>query len=111
MKTKLRQMGELLIENRHAPPPDQRYIERVGKATGKLIIAPPMPVYETRTFTCSHCHGIVIYRPQRNPHWCWGCDHYICSKCEVVRKIKGCMPLNKVLDQMQTEAFRQLGRG
>lgn len=106
MKTKRRYEGQLLIENRHAPLPDPVQIERLGRATGKLIIAPQSPVYEVATVTCSHCHTIVIIRGerQRPRAWCWKCDRYICDRCVLLAKLHGCRPFAAVLDALDSKA-------
>lgn len=83
--------GYLLVDNRHAPGPD-----------GTTFL-------EAATIRCSHCHQQLIRNPARAREraWCFKCDRYLCDRCAVLAKLQGCKPLDKVLDELQTEAIRK----
>jgi hypothetical protein len=52
-------------------------------------------VFETATFTCSHCQAVVVKHPfrERARGYCRKCDHYICDVCETKRLLDGvCYP-------------------
>lgn len=70
---------------------------------------------EAPTITCSHCHQVLVLNPMRTRarEWCPKCDHYICDKCGLLRKLDGgsCEPLNAKLDRFQNEAAILIGRG
>lgn len=101
MKTKRSQEGYLLIDNRASPGITQDFIQQSGM---EVPFAPEGSTYESATITCSHCNVIVILRPDRTrPRgYCAKCDHYVCDKpsCSVE-----CIPLSKVLDDLQTQAY------
>lgn len=92
MKSLRSQEGYILIDHRSSP----------GTPS-----VPGGATYESATFTCSHCHRVVIVNPLRNrPHdYCAKCNHYLCGG-EVC--LKECNPLDAVLDKMQAEAGRLL---
>lgn len=65
---------------------------------------------ESATVTCSHCQRIVVLNPDRSRQrgYCRKCDHYICDNpaCNFE-----CVPLNKILDDLQEKAFKELNYG
>ncbi len=65
---------------------------------------------ESATITCSHCHRVVVLNPQRTRErgYCAKCDHYLCDGCTAGGE---CLPLNKVLDELQNAAVLSLGKG
>lgn len=103
MKSKTRHEGYLLIDNTFGPGTNQGITnidgkEFIGSGEGKKV--------EISTITCSHCHQVFLKNPDRvRPrNYCSKCDHYICDKpaCNVE-----CMPMNKIIDMAQEEAFLQ----
>lgn len=58
--------------------------------------------YESATSTCSHCHAVVVLRPNRSREraWCSTCDHYVCDGCGMMAKYKPCLPRNIYLDRL-----------
>lgn len=95
MTSKRRMEGTLIIDHRAGEP-------------GPSMLGPNTRrgLYESATVTCSHCHAQVVLRPNRTRErvWCWKCDKYVCDKCAVLMKVHGCKPLNKLLDELQTQA-------
>lgn len=78
MKTIRDTEGYLLVDNRHSDPvPDE------------LVIAAGLPpgagrgLFETATYTCSHCQAQVVMNPSRTREraYCRGCAHVICDGC------------------------------
>lgn len=67
-------------------------------------------LFESATITCKHCQQIVVLNPDRTrPRgYCRGCDHYICDKFECNFQ---CVPMDKVFDQLQERAFKELNNG
>ena len=67
---------------------------------------PQDSVYECLTITCAHCNTVVILRPDRKRErgYCSKCDKYICDNpaCH-----QGCFSFDKLLDEMQEQAFLQ----
>jgi hypothetical protein len=85
MKTKLAREGYLMIDDR--------------LSGGGLK--------ENPTYTCKHCHSIVVMNPQRTRErgYCRGCDSYICDACNAVRaKTFECRTMDRVIDQLLTAA-------
>jgi hypothetical protein len=79
----------------------------------ELVVAAGLPpgagrgLFESATFTCSHCHAIVIMNPDRSRarEWCKGCDRYLCDGCGKRRANDfTCTPLDKVIDQIRNDA-------
>lgn len=87
MSSKRRLEGYLLIDNR--------------LSGGGLLEVP--------TLTCSHCQQQLIVNPDRTREreWCQKCDKYICDGCGLKKKLGAdCVPMNKILDDVQVAAFR-----
>lgn len=96
--------GYLLIDLRNAPaiphelvPQDAPYV-------------PAGATYESATFTCSHCHAVVIINPARTrpSDRCFSCNHRVCPGCHSALLVSTCIPMAKVLDNLQTAAERLL---
>ncbi len=65
-------------------------------------------LFETPTFTCSHCPRIVVMNPKRTREraHCKGCDHYICDICgAIMAQTKECKPYVKTLEEIQEANF------
>jgi hypothetical protein len=65
-------------------------------------------VFETATFTCSHCEAVVVKHPfrERARGYCRKCDHYICDVCEAKRVASAgeCYPFKAMVADMLEEA-------
>jgi hypothetical protein len=88
-----RHEGYLLIDHRASPgTPD----------------VPEGTVFECATITCRHCQQRIMRNPMRTREreWCSGCDHYICDRCGLVKKITGeCQDIKRLFDKLQNEAL------
>jgi hypothetical protein len=63
------------------------------------------------SYTCNHCNRVVICNPDRtrSREWCAKCDRYICDCCgAVVAKTGECVPMAKLVAQVQDAAEKQL---
>ena len=101
MSSLKRHEGYLIIDNRGLPAieaPDPKF-NTVGANQN----------YESATITCAHCNTVVILRPDRSrPRgYCRKCDAYVCDLCNG----QECIPYDKLLDEMQEQAFLQIQKG
>ena len=97
--------GALLIDNRHAPPPDPIQVAAFEAKHGPLAGADNRTVFESATITCAHCQAIVVLNPNRSRarHYCSKCDSYVCDAPTCVVE---CSPLNAVFDRLHTAAAK-----
>ena len=100
MSSLKRHEGYLLIDNRNLPGIEHAPGSRFNSVGANQL-------YECATITCAHCNTVVILRPDRSrPRgYCRKCDKYICDNpaCSV-----DCINFDKLLDQMQEQAFLQI---
>jgi hypothetical protein len=97
MTSKRSHEGYYLIDNRLGPGvPDEAMVQQglpPGSGHG---------IFESATFTCSHCEVVVVKNPDRSREraWCKKCDHYICDTCGLALHQTGvCYPFkSKVID-------------
>jgi hypothetical protein len=98
-----RHEGYLMIDNRGLPAIDGIPGDKSFNPVGANQL------YECATVTCAHCNVVVILRPDRSRprNYCRKCDRYICDNpaCSV-----DCFSFDKLLDDMQEQAFLQLQR-
>ena len=97
MSSLKRHEGYLIIDNRGLPA--------VPRHPSGLFDSPGAnQVYECATVTCAHCNTIVILRPDRSRprNYCRKCDAYICDNPAC---LAGCLPYDKLLDQLQEQDF------
>lgn len=94
--------GYLLIDNRASPGVSEEFIRASGK---NAPFAPEGTCFEADTYTCSHCHAVVIKNPQRQRERaiCRKCMRVVCDTC-----ITECVPFNKVLEDLQNQAFHNV---
>ena len=101
MRTDRSQEGYLLIENRFAPGPSAEDLHRWGK---DAPVVPQGATYESATYTCSHCHSVVVLNPNRSRprNWCSRCAHRVCDSpaCN-----KDCLPLRAVFEDLQNAIY------
>lgn len=67
-------------------------------------------LFETSTYTCSHCQAVVIQNPDRKREraYCRGCDHLICDGCGAIRaKTFACKTFKQVVDELMAQAEQQ----
>jgi hypothetical protein len=106
MSSKKRHEGYLLIDNRFGPGVSEEFARASGK---ECVNVGEGRMYESATVTCSHCHTVVVLRPDRSRErgYCRKCDHYICDNCTtVMAKTFTCRPLNAVIDDLRELAVK-----
>lgn len=105
MRHSLRSLeGYLLIDNRNSPGTTSDILTP-GSSPDDVPIVGSGATYESATATCSHCHRIVIFNPQRSRprNYCAKCDHYICDSAGC---LVDCTPFNKLLDDLQERTLK-----
>jgi hypothetical protein len=73
----------------HSQRSREGYMLHDERASGGELIERP-------TFTCHHCHRVVVMNPDRTRprEYCGKCDHYICDGCGAIKKASGeCVPV------------------
>lgn len=105
MPSKRRHEGYLLIDHRNSPGVSAEMI----RACHKPLIG-GTGMFESSTITCAHCHVVVVLNPDRSrPRgYCAKCDHYVCDNAGCNSE---CLPMKKVLDDLQEQAALDLQRG
>ena len=102
MNSLKRHEGWLLIDNRFGPGVSAEFVKASGK---DAPIVPEGHIFESATITCSHCHTVVVMNPDRSRarNYCRKCNHYVCDNpgCNIE-----CIPMEKVLDDLQEQAVR-----
>lgn len=97
--------GELLLDHRDSPGIPDAIVVAHGLPAGA-----GRGVFETATYTCSHCTGVVVMHPNRSRprEYCRGCDHYICDGCGAIKAANGgkCVTFNQVVDEILNAAAR-----
>jgi hypothetical protein len=102
MPSKRDREGYLLVDHRESPgftceEATWGGLEPIAAMVGKG------QKLEAPTYTCRHCQRQVIINPKRNrPHeYCSGCDHYLCERCALIRRVNGgeCKPWRKVVEE------------
>ena len=95
-----RHEGWLLIDNRFGPGVSAEFVKASGK---DAPIVSEGQLFEAGTYTCPHCHTIIIMNPlrQRERNVCRKCMQVVCDKpgCNIE-----CIPMEKVLDNLQEQA-------
>ena len=106
MKSKRSHEGYLLIDHTASPGTTTALAHGAGKV---VPVVPEGTKLEASIITCAHCQRGVILNPQRSHdrEWCWGCNHYLCDNCGLIRKIDGqCRSMRALLDRLQELAFQ-----
>ena len=98
--------GYMLIDHRNSPGvPDNLMV-----ADG-LISGSGKGLFESATFTCSHCEAVVIMNPDRSRSrgYCPKCNHYVCDACEQRRVASGyeCKPFKAMVEELLNEAAKK----
>lgn len=97
--------GYMLIDHRNSPGVPDEVVMREGLPAGA-----GQRVFESATFTCSHCEAIVIMNPDRSRErgYCRKCDHYVCDRCETERVKTGvCYPYKARIADLIEQSLRQ----
>ena len=101
MKSLRSHEGYMYLDNRHAPVDDATMI-----AAG-YVPGAGRGLYESATYTCSHCNYVVVIEPARTrPRgYCKKCDQRICDGCEAIKAVTfECLPMKKLADDVQEAA-------
>lgn len=103
MSSKRSKEGYLMIDHRatHMPVP-----EDLLRQSG-LPREAGIGLFETATYTCSHCQYVVIMNPNRTREraYCRGCDSYICDPCGAKRAADfSCKTYKQVVDEVMQKA-------
>ena len=98
MSSKRSKEGYLLLDHRaaHGIVPDAIMV-RDGLPPGAGV-----GLFESPTFTCSHCQCVVVMNPKRTRErgYCRGCDSYLCDPCTARRaKDFTCKTFNQAADE------------
>ena len=67
-------------------------------------------VYESATYTCSHCHAVVIIEPKRTRErgFCRNCNSRICDGCNAVKaQTLTCKSMQRIIDETLEAAVKQ----
>lgn len=76
----------------------------------RQVDAPGLRHFEADTYTCTHCHSVVILNPERKRerYKCGGCNHHICDDC-AAKKVAGepCKTFWQQADEVLERAARQ----
>jgi hypothetical protein len=100
MRTERSEEGWLLIENKFAPGPSAEDLAKWGKPEAPVVGVGI--TYESATYTCSHCHTIVILNPNRSRprNKCMKCFKRICDNpiCNM-----DCKPLVELFDDLRNQ--------
>lgn len=97
MKSLRSHEGYMLIDNRNAPVDDATMVA-MGYAPGA-----GRGLYESATYTCSHCNYVVVIEPKRTRErgYCRKCDQRICDACTaILAKTFECLPMKKLADDV-----------
>ena len=90
------QEGYLMIDHRNSPGFSCDEVGTTALGPGKL--------YESATFTCSHCQRVVVINPSRTRErgYCPKCDHYVCDECELRRVQSGgkCKTVLQLIEEL-----------
>lgn len=109
MSSLRRHEGYLLIDNSNGPGVSQAELDALPRKNSAVpVTAGECRKSEVATYTCSHCHTIIIVNNlrERPRAYCRKCDHYICDWCGAeAARTQECRPMKAVLDEMQEQAF------
>lgn len=97
--------GSLFIDNRNSPGVPDSVMVPLGYAPGA-----GKGLYESATYTCSHCNRVVIIEPRRTRErgFCRKCSARICDPCtEVMAKTLTCRSMKEIIDETLEQAVKQ----
>ena|SRR3990167_1683783 len=91
--------GYLMIDHRDSPGVPEALIHAAIAAGKPAPLAGAGSLFEADTFTCAHCHAIVIKNPlrTRGRHYCAKCDRYVCDNPTCGLE---CRPFKQQLDEL-----------
>lgn len=104
--TSLRQHeGWMFVDNRNSQGIDDAQMLALGYPVGA-----GRGLYESATYTCSHCNSVVVIEPRRTRErgFCRGCNQRICDGCVAVKaQTLQCRTMAQVVDEALTAADKQ----
>jgi phage terminase large subunit GpA-like protein len=98
------QEGYLMIDNRNSPGVSDDIMVAQGMPVGS-----GMGMYESATYTCSHCNSIVVIEPKRTRDrgFCRKCSQRICDGCTTVMALTlECVPMSMKIDLALEQAIK-----
>lgn len=104
--------GVMLVNHKDSPGLDAEFLAQVAKAFPGQDTLPPgcgTGMFEAPIITCVHCQAMIIVNPLRNRQrgWCRKCGHYICDKCDLLKKLGvACKPWAQVIDEIMEESIK-----
>ena len=67
-------------------------------------------LYESATYTCSHCNAIVVIEPKRTRErgFCRKCNSRVCDACETIRaKTFECKTMAETIEEVLEQTVKQ----
>jgi hypothetical protein len=105
MSSKRSKEGYLMIDHRATEPVKDEVMVRNGLPPGA-----GRGMFESATYTCSHCEYVVVLNPNRTREreYCRGCDSYICDGCGALKKNGAvCKTYAQIVDETLNAAAKQ----
>lgn len=105
MSSKRSKEGYLMIDHRATEPVSDEVMMAHG-----LPVGAGKGLFETPTYTCSHCQYVVVMNPlrTREREYCRGCDSYICDGCGELKKNGApCKTYAQKIDEFLNSAEKQ----
>ena len=97
--------GYFLMDHRNSPGVPDSVVVQEG-----LLPGAGRGVFESATFTCSHCQVVVVLNPDRSRDrgYCRKCDHLICDGCETAKAASGgdCNSFKRLVDVLLNNAAK-----
>jgi phage terminase large subunit GpA-like protein len=97
--------GYMLIDNRNTPGVSDAEMVAMGYPVGA-----GRGLYESATYTCSHCNAVVVIEPKRTRDrgYCRKCSQRICDGCNALyAKAFECIPMSMIVEQVQEAAEKK----
>jgi len=89
----------MLIDNRESPGVEDAALAPLGLPSGA-----GRGLFESATYTCSHCNAVVVMEPKRTRArgFCLGCGQQICDGCEYIRaRTLACRSMDQRITELQ----------
>lgn len=105
MQSLKRHEGVMTIDNRNSPGVSDELMVKLGYPVGA-----GKGLYESATYTCSHCNTVVIIEPKRTRErgFCRGCGQRICDPCNLIRSQNyECKTMERIINEMQESDAKQ----
>lgn len=97
--------GWVFIDNRNGPG-----ITDAQAIAAGLPVGAGKGLYESATYTCSHCDAVVVMNPKRTRErgYCKGCDRHLCDACTALKALNfECKTMAQVMFETQVLADKQ----